>query len=105
MRQGFLFAEPPSRGCPPSIIDNMEVVKFEPHLFDDSTHPSECCICMGDFNDEEIILKTKCSHVFHKDCLKSWLVSIERCPICREYLNEPSQSSIASDDEHIALTV
>ena len=51
MRQGFLFAEPPSRGCDPGVLDKMEVVKFNETLFDDNPYPSECCICMGDFDD------------------------------------------------------
>lgn len=61
-----------------------------------------CCICIDNFNDQEILAETKkCSHLFHEECLKSWVTqrvnqSIERqsriipdpdCPSCRQNLN------------------
>jgi hypothetical protein len=52
-----------------------------------------CCICGSDFNDEDIIINTKCNHNFHWKCnvttdkcgLKYWLEKFSNnCPICRK---------------------
>lgn len=45
-------------------------------------YPKECCICMSEFDysatrttntNPQIIIRTKCGHVFHRDCLGGWL--------------------------------
>ena len=49
-----------------------------------------CCICLVDLNEMDIeketniVLKTKCNHTFHRDCIKH--NSIINCPICRDPL-------------------
>ena len=45
---------------------------------------NECLICIDQFNDEDIVVKIKCNHFFHKNCIKSWLCEeSNKCPICR----------------------
>jgi hypothetical protein len=44
----------------------------------------ECLICMDEFNKEDDIIKTNCKHLFHKNCIKTWLCEeSNKCPICR----------------------
>jgi hypothetical protein len=47
----------------------------------------ECCICMETYNPGETVCvakTTECDHVFHKDCISSWLQkNHECCPLCR----------------------
>lgn len=48
----------------------------------------ECAVCLNEFEDEETLrLLPKCSHVFHTDCIDSWLVSHSTCPVCRANLS------------------
>ena len=42
-----------------------------------------CVICLGDFNDKEKIICLPCIHVFHSDCIKSWLSNHRSCPTCK----------------------
>ena len=46
-----------------------------------------CAICLDDFeNDDKIAVSTKegaCRHIFHKDCLQTWLENHTSCPTCR----------------------
>mmetsp|Transcript_7705 Transcript_7705/g.12926 ORF Transcript_7705/g.12926 Transcript_7705/m.12926 type:complete len:170 (-) Transcript_7705:82-591(-) len=53
-----------------------------------------CCICVDDFSNlEEVLCLTECNHLFHKECLDSWIETKlkglrERtqnpdCPSCR----------------------
>ncbi|KAJ0694085.1 putative transcription factor C2H2 family [Helianthus annuus] len=55
----------------------------------------ECAVCLNEFQDHETLrLLPKCSHVFHMDCVDTWLASHVTCPVCRANLvltsNEPS---------------
>ncbi|XWS25325.1 hypothetical protein CRYUN_Cryun27aG0059500 [Craigia yunnanensis] len=44
----------------------------------------ECAVCLSEFEDDEILrLIPKCSHVFHPDCIDTWLSSHSTCPVCR----------------------
>jgi hypothetical protein len=44
----------------------------------------ECLICTECFEEGEILKKLNCNHVFHIDCIKSWLCEeSKKCPICR----------------------
>ena len=46
----------------------------------------ECSICLTSTNKPRCT--TKCGHVFHISCLKTWLNSNHTCPICRDQLIE-----------------
>uniref|UniRef100_A0A915PDM8 RING-type domain-containing protein n=1 Tax=Meloidogyne floridensis TaxID=298350 RepID=A0A915PDM8_9BILA len=51
-----------------------------------------CSICHEEFeeyvNNEKIINKLKCGHIFHQDCVINWALSDNenryKCPLCRE---------------------
>lgn len=50
-----------------------------------------CTICVNNFNNNEIISKTPCEHIFHKDCFNRYLKNINDkdkliCPNCNQNL-------------------
>lgn len=46
--------------------------------------PETCAVCLSAFEDGEEIRKLKCKHIFHKDCLDTWLQQDSAtCPLCR----------------------
>ncbi|KAK9732599.1 hypothetical protein RND81_04G009000 [Saponaria officinalis] len=46
-----------------------------------------CVICLGVFKEDETLRSMpKCGHVFHSDCVDSWLKSHATCPCCRANL-------------------
>ncbi|XP_005103291.1 E3 ubiquitin-protein ligase RNF139 [Aplysia californica] len=56
-----------------------------------------CSICYQEMTEAVVI---KCSHVFHRACLKKWLTIQERCPLCHTDLGEgPSASANNNDNE------
>ena len=42
-----------------------------------------CVICLEDFKDKERIICLPCIHVFHSECIKSWLTKDNCCPTCK----------------------
>ena len=53
-----------------------------------------CIVCREDMNSSMRAKRLPCNHVFHLDCLKSWLERQQNCPICR--------SAIPARDEGVA---
>ena len=54
----------------------------------DTKPPDEenCCICYSDYsdtNENNITAMLKCKHIFHKECIETWLKKSGTCPICR----------------------
>ena len=47
---------------------------------------TDCPICFDDYEDNSMVLSTKCLHFFHEKCLKKWAAQNNSCPICRHNL-------------------
>lgn len=47
----------------------------------------ECAVCLGAFEEKESLrLLPTCGHVFHVDCVDTWLRMHASCPFCRANL-------------------
>lgn len=42
-----------------------------------------CCICREEYVHGEDVGELNCSHEFHTECIKQWLVTKNTCPICK----------------------
>ncbi len=47
-----------------------------------SNTEEECSICLSE-SDYQFI-KTRCNHIFHKECIDVWLNQHNSCPFCRQ---------------------
>ena len=47
----------------------------------------DCAICQEDYQDKDKMMAMPCDHLFHKDCLTTWLGLRNTCPSCRKVLN------------------
>ena len=59
-------------------LDNLESVQVE--------SGNECTICKDDVEGE--CVRLKCRHIFHRECIVSWLRINATCPICRSDMNQ-----------------
>ncbi|MBA0708082.1 hypothetical protein Golax_020070 [Gossypium laxum] len=77
-------ATPPgsSLGLDPNAINNLPIILYT------KGEETECCICLGVFEDEEMVkVLPQCNHVYHSQCVDKWLGSQSSCPLCRACLN------------------
>jgi hypothetical protein len=54
---------------------------------------TDCAVCLGEFELEEMVRELPCDHIFHNDCILNWFIKAKSpaCPLCRSILAEPSQ--------------
>ncbi|KAM3275895.1 hypothetical protein ACQJBY_044342 [Aegilops geniculata] len=76
------------RGLDPAVLETFPTMAYA----DVKEHKAvkgalECAVCISEFDDDETLrLLPKCSHVFHPDCIDTWLASHVTCPVCRANL-------------------
>ncbi|GMY11415.1 E3 ubiquitin-protein ligase ATL6-like [Fagus crenata] len=63
----------------------------------------ECAVCLSEFEDHETLrLLPRCNHVFHPDCIDTWLGTRVTCPVCRTRLapddSETNHDSLQSTE-------
>merc|ERR1740121_680219 len=77
------------RSAPPDTMAKLVTQEYCEVLFgdeDDKRYPSECAICLGPWEPDDIIKVTPCEHAFHEECLGNWLEQARTCALCRKDL-------------------
>merc|ERR1711971_920398 len=41
-----------------------------------------CIICMNEFKKNDLVGRLMCKHIFHKECVYTWLKKNATCPLC-----------------------
>ena len=49
-----------------------------------STECQNCVICMETIDINEQCKKLECGHIFHSECINTWLNRVLECPVCRK---------------------
>ncbi|KAK9063854.1 hypothetical protein SSX86_017726 [Deinandra increscens subsp. villosa] len=49
----------------------------------DGEEAETCTICLDEFGENEKVGMLECRHKFHSECITSWLLSKNSCPMCR----------------------
>jgi len=75
---------------------------------DDTNLEITCSVCLDVFEvGDELAWSQKltCQHVFHKDCLISWLMKDDGCPYCRVAMIDDSNTNESEEECAEALVV
>ncbi|OAD04936.1 hypothetical protein MUCCIDRAFT_36429, partial [Mucor lusitanicus CBS 277.49] len=69
-----------------------------------SSHNAMCCICLAEYEDQDLLCRLWCGHHFHKSCLTEWLALNKKCPLCKQDFRgkeyqEDSQDEDEPDDD------
>lgn len=78
----------PQQGMSRDNLRNLEEMEFKK---DPNVKPGEeekCSICITEFEDKEKVRRLPCKHLFHVNCVDTWLVQNSHCPICKTDINE-----------------
>lgn len=67
----------------PKVATEDEIVSLETGVYTLRDKVS-CGVCLSDIEEGEQFSKTKCSHIFHKECIERWLKINVKCPVCRK---------------------
>ena len=66
-----------------------------------------CCVCLAELAHSCLIRKLICSHIFHKDCIESWIKTkisnLPTCPVCNVVLTNERPEGMPN--EQLALRV
>ncbi|CAM9390150.1 unnamed protein product, partial [Discosporangium mesarthrocarpum] len=49
--------------------------------------PDLCSICLGEYKKDERVHVLPCLHIFHQECLDTWIEGHDSCPFCKRCLN------------------
>lgn len=81
-------------------IENKEEVFYECESYNNKTlyfcecsdeiqkNRTECVICIENIKDFDKVIITQCKHVFHVDCIETWLRNTKTCPTCRREITQ-----------------
>ncbi|CAL0329049.1 unnamed protein product [Lupinus luteus] len=55
-----------------------------PYRRDENHEMDDCAICLEEFREgEKVKMTVYCKHVFHPQCIDTWIAKHVTCPICR----------------------
>ena len=62
-----------------------------PSRSSDISDPDSCSICLDDYQCGDEVIKIKCGHIFHTECLEKWnqtnnLNPTVNCPLCNDLI-------------------
>lgn len=72
---------------PPRTANDEEIHSLKTYAYKKKGKKSEkqsCVICLNDLQKGEKIIETHCEHLFHDECLITWLKTNISCPMCRK---------------------
>ncbi|XVE88158.1 hypothetical protein DITRI_Ditri19aG0045800 [Diplodiscus trichospermus] len=76
---------PPKSGLDPLVIASLPTFTYKLTSGQvDHDEPTECSVCLGTIAEESTVrVLPNCKHMFHVECIDTWLGSHTTCPICR----------------------
>jgi hypothetical protein len=93
-------SSPPSTSTSPTVssfFENIKIIldkdelarhktlKFKEVGDEERRTNDKCVICQFEFKGDDSLRKIDCDHLFHKDCIDTWLLEYNyKCPICRK---------------------
>ena len=77
----------PNRGVEEGELNQLEKIKYQKPQNVKAGEEDKCTICITEFNDGEELRKLPCKHIFHPQCVDTWLVQNSHCPVCKLDVN------------------
>ncbi|KAJ6798613.1 putative RING-H2 finger protein ATL1 [Iris pallida] len=82
LRSSYSGASGEGDGLDETTIQAIRTLRFR--NTDSSAPFRDCAVCLNEFQvEEKIKMLPNCYHVFHIDCIDTWLQNHSNCPLCR----------------------
>jgi Ring finger domain len=80
------------QGLHPAVIETFPIMPYKSiNRLKNVKGGHGCAVCLSEFKTQDMLrMLPGCCHVFHPDCIGTWLVSNATCPICRSDLSDPA---------------
>jgi len=88
------------RGPPPTkitFVESLPLVTIDSEL---QNAYIRCPVCLMDYDIEEEVLKLPCNHIYHKECIKTWLKQANTCCVCRHELPKEEEETIEKKQDN-----
>ncbi|CAH2058381.1 unnamed protein product [Thlaspi arvense] len=73
----------PKRGLDPTVIASLPTFTVGA-IGGDVAAATECAVCLSVLEEQDTARELpNCKHVFHADCVDTWLATCSTCPVCR----------------------
>ena len=73
-------------GLDKEILDNMIISKIT-NVEALDNDKKNCAICLETYVNGDKSIALPCIHIFHSNCIKTWLTKHNNCPICKHEVN------------------
>ena len=71
-----------SKGLTKNQIKKIPKVIYNKYRFSDEDN--KCVVCQYEFKNGEEVTQLPCGHLFHSDCVDTWLSKNKVCPMCHK---------------------
>jgi hypothetical protein len=78
-----LFQQYEKKGNPPASAETIKNLKIITTMKEHVDKHKECAVCKVEYTEGEEVILLPCDHLFHSECIKTWLQMHNTCPICR----------------------
>ncbi|KAJ4764839.1 RING/U-box superfamily protein [Rhynchospora pubera] len=87
------------KGIDKSVLETLPILvfaKLKEHLIGKGS--LDCAVCLTEFDGDDMLrLLPACNHMFHLDCIDTWLEYHVTCPLCRCNLMPNLEVSVTID--------
>ena len=73
-----------SQGLPRAQIQNLPTTNISGQQVEDG---AKCNVCLTDYTERETVCELSCRHLYHSNCIATWLRTNRTCPTCRRNLS------------------
>ena len=67
------------------ILELLQDMKLKKEILE-KIENKQCLICLDNYEVEENLCYLPCFHLFHSDCIKTWIKKSNKCPLCKNII-------------------
>jgi hypothetical protein len=78
----------PNEGVAREDLVHLQEVVFRRNSQVTPGEEEKCAVCFNEFENDERLRRLPCEHIYHLNCVDTWLVQNSHCPVCKLDVNQ-----------------